>query len=88
LLSAGKGEAMNQGVELAADEFNAKGGLKVGNTLYKIRVMEEDDKYTGAAAVAGASKLIYQEGVKFITGPLGTPTTMAIQPITEKRKLS
>jgi len=81
------GKAMNQGVELAADEFNAKGGLKVGNTLYKIKVMEEDDKYTGAAAVAGASKLIYQEGVKFITGPLGTPTTLAIQPITEKEKV-
>jgi len=81
------GKAMNQGVELAADEFNAKGGLKVGNTLYKIKVMEEDDKYTGAAAVAAASKLIHQEGVKFITGPLGTPTTLAIQPITEKEKV-
>ena len=81
------GKAMNQGVELAADEFNAKGGLKVGNIRYKIKILEEDDKYTGAAAVAAVSKLIYQDGVKFITGPLGTPTTMAIQPITEKEKV-
>jgi len=81
------GKAMNQGVELVADEFNAKGGLRVGNTIYKIKVLEEDDKYTGAAAVAAASKLIHQEGVKFITGPLGTPTTLAIQPITEKEKV-
>ena len=41
------GKAMNQGVELAADEFNAKGGLKVGNTRYKIKILAEDDKYTG-----------------------------------------
>jgi branched-chain amino acid transport system substrate-binding protein len=81
------GRAMNQGVEIAVDEFNAKGGLTVGGTRYKIKILAEDDKYTGAAAVAGASKLIYQDGVKFITGPLGTPTTMAIQPITEKEKV-
>jgi len=81
------GKAMNQGVKIAADEFNAKGGLKVGNIRYKIEVLEEDDKYTGAAAVSAASKLVHQEGVKFITGPLGTPTTMAIQPITEKEKV-
>ncbi len=81
------GKAMNQGVELAADEFNAKGGLKVENIRYKIKILEEDDKYTGAAAVAAASKLIYQDGVKFITGPLGTPTTMAVQPISEKEKV-
>lgn len=81
------GRAMNQGAEIAVDEFNAKGGLRVGNTRYKITILAEDDKYTGAAAVAGVSKLIYQDGVKFITGPLGTPTTMAIQPITEKEKV-
>src|SRR4030042_2698803 len=46
------GKAMNQGVELAADEFNAKGGLKVGNTSYKIKILEEDDKHKGTAAVA------------------------------------
>ncbi len=35
------GKAMNQGVELAADEFNAKGGLKVENIRYKIKILEE-----------------------------------------------
>ena len=80
------GKAMNQGVELAVDEFNAEGGLKVGNTRYKIKILEEDDKYTGAGGVAAASRLIYQEGVKFITGSLLTGVVFAIQPITEKEK--
>lgn len=80
------GIAMTQGTILAAEDFNAKGGLKVGDTIYKIKVLEEDDKYTGTGALSAATKLIYQEGVRFITGPLGSAGTQAVQPISEKEK--
>jgi len=78
------GQAMNQGVKLAADEFNAKGGVKVGNTRYKIEVVEEDDKYSGTGAASAVSKLVYQEGIKFFTGSLASAAVLAMQPVTEK----
>jgi len=80
------GQAMNYGVKLAAEEANSKGGLKVGNSSYKIEVVEEDDKYTGAGGASAASKLVYNEGVSFITGSLSSASTLAMQPITEKKQ--
>lgn len=78
------GQAMNQGVKLAADEFNAKGGLKVGSIQYKVEVVEEDDKYSGTGGASAASKLVYQEGIRFLTGSLASASVLAMQPITEK----
>jgi branched-chain amino acid transport system substrate-binding protein len=78
------GQAMNQGVKLAAEEINSKGGLKFGNTRYKVEVMEEDDKYSGTGGASAASKLVYQEGVRFFTGSLASASVLAMQPITEK----
>jgi branched-chain amino acid transport system substrate-binding protein len=80
------GAAMNQGARLAIEEFNDKGGVLVGDTRYKIELIEEDSKYRGSAAAAAAMKLINRDGVRYITGPLGSPTMMAAQPITEPNK--
>jgi branched-chain amino acid transport system substrate-binding protein len=80
------GQAMNQGVKLAAEEVNAKGGLKIGNVRYKIEVIEEDCKYSGTGGASAASKLVYQEGVKYFTGSLASASVLAMQPITEKNQ--
>ena len=77
---------MNRGAILAAEEFNAKGGLNVGGTIYKIEILEEDDKYTGTEGVAAVTRLIHEEGVRFITGTLASTVILAIQPITEPAK--
>src|SRR5450759_5185647 len=62
------GKAVQGGVELAAKETNAAGGLKVGGKTYKIEVIAYDDQYNAAKAVTAANRLIDQDGVKFVFG--------------------
>jgi len=73
--------------EVLADEVNAQGGLKVGGKVYKIKLIPYDDKYTGEGGVAAATRLVYEDKVKFIFGPISSASLLAIQPITEKAEV-
>lgn len=75
-----------RGAEMAASDVNAAGGLIIGGTRYNLKVNAVDDKYTGAAAVSAANKLIYEEKVDMIFTVVGVTVT-AVQPITEAEKL-
>src|SRR4030042_829821 len=84
---AGWGLALRAGAELAADDTNAKGGLKVAGTSYKIEVIPYDDKYQGQAAADAANRLVFMDKVKFIIGPMGSAAGLAAQEITEANKI-
>lgn len=77
------GMGMRGGVELAADEVNAAGGVKVGGTNYMIKVIAYDSKYAGPAAAQAAQRLVSQDQVKIMFGPLGSVPMLAIAGITE-----
>jgi branched-chain amino acid transport system substrate-binding protein len=81
------GLAQDGGIKIAAMEANAKGGLKVGNKTYKIEVISYDDTYKAALAVSGATRLIEQDKVKFIVGPVGSASLLAVKPLYEKNKI-
>lgn len=81
------GNGMKNAAELAADEVNAKGGLEVGGKKYKVNVIAYDDKYQANEAVTVANRLVFEDKVKFIIGPVGSAAVLAIQPITEKNKV-
>jgi branched-chain amino acid transport system substrate-binding protein len=81
------GQAIQYGAELAADDVNAKGGLEVGGKKYKVEVVAYDDKYQANEAVTAVNRLIFDDKVKFIIGPMGGATQLAIAPITEKNKV-
>jgi branched-chain amino acid transport system substrate-binding protein len=55
-------------VKLAVHEINEK-GIRVGNTTYRIELVEIDNRSEGAATIAGMTKLIEDDKVKFIFGP-------------------
>lgn len=78
------GHAMKNGAQIAADEVNANGGLEVGGMKYKVRIIAYDDKYQANEAVTVANRLVFEDKVKYIIGPLGSAPAVAIQPITEK----
>ncbi|MBV6271337.1 ABC transporter substrate-binding protein [Alcaligenaceae bacterium CGII-47] len=78
------GLAMKNGAELAADEVNAKGGLEVDGKKYKIEIVAYDDKYQANEAVTVANRLIFEDKVKYMIGPMGSAPAAAVQPITEK----
>ncbi len=92
VISALTGPGMNWGMsvlggfQMAADEVNAKGGLKVGSKTYMIKVVAYDDKYSGQEAAQAAERLTSREGIKFIMGPFGSVPLLAVGDITERNK--
>lgn len=81
------GIALFRGVEIAAEEINAAGGIKAGGKAYKIKLISGDDKYTGKGGVDAAMKLVYQDKVKYIIGSISSASTLAFQAITEPAKV-
>jgi branched-chain amino acid transport system substrate-binding protein len=81
------GMAILSAAELAADEVNAKGGLSIGDKHYKVTVVSYDDKYKPTEAVTGINSLIYEDGVHFVVGPLGSAPLSAILPVTTENKV-
>ncbi|MDF3351612.1 ABC transporter substrate-binding protein [Sulfitobacter sp. KE34] len=78
------GRGVDAGTRIAVTEINDNGGLVVGDTTYMIEVKSYDDGYKPAEAVAAATRLIEQDGVKFIIGPLGSASALAVKPIFEE----
>lgn len=85
---SGAGAAWGQGMlyatELAVDDVNAKGGLEIGGKKVKLEVVAYDDKYQANEAVTAVNRLIFEDKVKFIIGPVGSAAALAVSPITEK----
>jgi len=61
-----------QAIEMQVDMLNEAGGIKVGDKVYKIKLLVEDDKYSAETGIGVMTKLIYQNNVKIlITGLVG-----------------
>lgn len=54
------------GSAIWVERINQAGGMKVGNRRYMIELVEFDSKYDPDIALAGAKKLIFEEGVKLL----------------------
>ncbi len=81
------GQALLYGAELAADDVNAKGGLDVAGKRYKVQVIPYDDKYQSSDAVTVTNRLVSDDKVKYIIGPVGSAPALAVAPITERNKV-
>lgn len=80
------GIAGDRGSRFAADDINEAGGFKVGGKIYKIKVVTYDNQYTGTAAIAGATRMINEDGAKVITNH-GTGPSLAAYTVTEPNKV-
>lgn len=81
------GNAILHGAQMAVDVVNGKGGLTVKGKKYKIKLIPYDDRYTGQGGVTAANRLIFEDKVKFIVGPISSASLIAFQPITEPQKV-
>jgi branched-chain amino acid transport system substrate-binding protein len=81
------GLAVQRGVEMAIDEVNKAGGLKVGEKTFQPKLIMYDDQYTAAGGRTAAERLINLDSVKFIIGPIGSPSALAVVPITNQAKV-
>jgi branched-chain amino acid transport system substrate-binding protein len=81
------GLAVQRGVQLAVDEVNNAGGLKVGTKTYMPKLVMYDDQYTAAGGRAAADRLINSDKINFIIGPIGSPSALAVIPVTTEAKV-
>ncbi|MBV9427105.1 MAG: ABC transporter substrate-binding protein [Bradyrhizobiaceae bacterium] len=75
--AAALGQGMRAGIQAAFDEINAHGGVH-GR---KLKLISRDDGYEPERAIAETKKLIGEDKVFALIGPVGTPTSAAAQPI-------
>lgn len=81
------GVATQRGIQLAIDEINEAGGLKIGGKIYKPRLIMYDDQYSGQGGATAATRLVNADKVKFIVGPLATAAILGMLPITTPSKV-
>jgi branched-chain amino acid transport system substrate-binding protein len=81
------GQGMLHAAQLAAEDVNQQGGLEVAGRRYMVKIIPYDDQYRANEAVTAANRLIFEDQVKYIIGPVGSAAALAIQPITEKQKV-
>jgi ABC-type branched-subunit amino acid transport system substrate-binding protein len=77
------GTGMRAGLGAAFDEMNKKGGVH-GRQLKLVSV---DDGYEPDKSIAATKKLIEEDKVFALVGPVGTPTSAAAQPIATAAKV-
>jgi branched-chain amino acid transport system substrate-binding protein len=73
----------HDGLRLAVQQINAKGGFTVGNTTYHIKLIALDDRSDITTASADAIQLVRDNGVKVIFGLIGNlcvPVAQITQP--------
>jgi branched-chain amino acid transport system substrate-binding protein len=81
------GLAAQRGIQLAMDDINAKGGVKAGGKTYTLELVMYDDQYTGQGGKAAAERLVNQDKVSFIIGPVGSPPTLGVISVTNPAKV-
>ena len=81
------GQAIQRGTQLAADDANAAGGVKVGDKTYKVEIVMYDDKYTGQGGKDAAERLVFQDKVKYIIGPIGSNPALSTVAVTTPEKV-
>ena len=81
------GLAIKRGAEIAVEEVNKAGGLKVGDKTYQIELVMYDDQYTGQGGKTAAERLVFQDKVKFIVGPIGSNPVLSTMEVTTPEKV-
>ncbi len=73
--------------QMAVDEMNEAGGLLVGETRYLIELVVADDEGRPETAVSAANKLINQEGVAAIIGPMFSSSAIPVGEVAESARI-
>lgn len=83
---AGWGIPGYYGIQLAAEDINAAGGLTVGGEKYTIKVFSEDNKYQVAAATTAMEQLVHKNKIHVLWTFGGAPI-LATQKKLERIKM-
>jgi branched-chain amino acid transport system substrate-binding protein len=63
------------------------GGLAVGDKKQRVELVVYDDKFKSDETITAVNRLVFDDKVHYIIGPMGTAPALAATPITEKNKV-
>ncbi|RZN33445.1 MAG: ABC transporter substrate-binding protein [Methanophagales archaeon ANME-1-THS] len=78
---------MWQSAVLAADEINAKGGVKVGDEHMKVKLIQGDDETSREGGVKAVTKLITEDKVDLLIGGFSSGITYADSVVAAEHKV-
>jgi len=82
--AATTGQPAVDAAQLALDEVNEAGGLEVAGKRYTVILVTADNEGNPETAVSAAQRLINQEGVAAIIGPLFSSNAIPVAAVAEK----
>ncbi len=85
--AAGWGLPLSRMNDFFAADINGRGGLKIGDDVYKIKTIAYDNKGQPSEAAANATKLVTQDKIHYLIGGVIAATGMAELPITQPAKV-
>ena len=77
-------QRMQEGYELWKDWVNSRGGIRIGERLYKVRIIYRDDKSSPEYVRENIHHLIEKDHVDFLLGPFSSGLTLEASKISEK----
>ena len=83
--SATFGESSKEGMQIAVDEFNEKGGIAIGGKKMMIEPIYDDTAGQPEQASYAARKQIEQDHVTAIVGAVMSKNSLAIAPICQEK---
>jgi branched-chain amino acid transport system substrate-binding protein len=74
-------------MQFQTDQYNNAGGIDVGGQKYRMEIIFEDTKYAPSVARSAAEKLVNQDKVKYVMGPLSGGEMNAIKNLFNEQKI-
>ena len=69
------GEDIKAGLDMAINEINAAGGIKIGDMNYKFELVAADDEAVPENALTNANQFVLDQGINIIWNPVATTIT-------------
>jgi branched-chain amino acid transport system substrate-binding protein len=82
--AAAWGTSNVRSMQVRADWLNEKGGVKIGDDTYDIKIVTFDDQRDPKRAIAGMEKMA-QEGIHYVVGPNVDDGAAAVRPVAEAK---
>ena len=76
-IAASYGQDIEDGLQMAIEDFNSDGGITIGDTTYIFELLAADDEATPEPALSNAQRFILEEDIQVIWDPVAT----SIQPL-------
>ncbi|HYB20185.1 MAG TPA: ABC transporter substrate-binding protein, partial [Thermodesulfobacteriota bacterium] len=77
----------SRGVEIMAELMNEKGGLRVGDKIYKFKVFLADNKYTAEGGKSAYEKLLSVDNCEFMVGDFAAGPVAIMSRLSTAKKI-